>query len=794
MTFNEIIQELAEALTAEIAAAQSDPARAFDVIDGQYVTKVEEGFLYSFRADTTLPFPADSPLKVWVTEEDILNGRIVGQEEFEILLAVDEHMGDFVARAKVSSESWFIHQALRAHLLDMIEVPPRSPDIASALVGLKQLPTGQRDDVALATVEALKQLGNAALLPNVAQFRAIASCAGSKLHFVWGPPGTGKTTCLAQVARGLAACHEKILVLSHSNAAVDAAMLKIADLFYGTDDLADGKILRVGTPHLKEARMREEILPEGIIKRHHPAVSQEKENLEHAIKHLIRQLKQEDKSQRRSELSQQLAIARAALLSNKVKRREITKQLIADANIIGATVSRLAVNADVWGWAPDAVITDEVSMVNFPSVFAASTLANKRLLIFGDFRQLPPIALSNHALSDKWLARDAFDIAGVKAQIESGKDDPRVTLLYEQHRMAQPIQDVVNSLAYGGKLTGAPGLQEKLRPLAELGPWPGDHLILLDTSDIGSACLIEAKPGSYSRTNPMHSLVTAAGAFNIAASGSRSIGIISPYKAQARLINKIIRGLALSESVSVATVHRYQGAERDAIIMDLTDSLPEKRASRLTGVDVDLALRLLNVGISRAKGKLLIIANVDFVEGYHPGRSPARRLVALCRQHGKVVRLTAESLSQALGCAPVRWFSNWQECQDVLAEDLRSCNQSAAINFYEGYPISPALLRAITEVSQEGIPLTVFAPYEIGKQFESTAVDVRLLTCPGGFFALINEAIGYIGGLQPQGVVGRIANAATVESQSEILLAVQAILPALRAETEAAISDICGHE
>jgi hypothetical protein len=793
MDFKEIVQELAAALKAEVTAAQNDPGRAFSVSDGQLIAAVEDGFLYSFRAETHLPIPADSPLKVWINREEVLNGQLVGQEEFEILLTVEQDIGESVPAAKISSEPWFIHLTLRENLLAMIQKPPPSPEISAAAAGLVTLPTLASDDAVAPTVEALRKSGLPGLLPNSAQCQAISNCAGSRLHFVWGPPGTGKTTCLAQVARGLVIQGERVMVLSHSNAAVDVAMLRIADAFSGQGLLSDGKILRVGIPQLEEARKREEMLPEAVLRRRHPEIVRQKESLELAIKQLIRQLKQKSSKQSRAALLKDLEAARAELGMIKTKLAEIRKKLIAGAQVIGATASRLAIDGHVWGWNPDAVIFDEVSMVGFPYVFAAAALTAGRLLLFGDFRQLPPIALSNHRLAERWLARDSFEIAGVKARIEAGRDEPRVTLLEEQHRMAEPIQNVVSSLAYDGKLKSAPGLQARAAALADICPWAGDHIVLLDTSETGCACLLDPRPGSFSRTNPLHSLIAAAAAARFSAFGVRSIGIISPYKAQAKLINNAINGLGLNKSVSVATVHRFQGAERDAIIIDLVDSLPEKRASRLTGSDIELALRLLNVGISRARGKLLIIADLDFVEGYHSGRSPARRLLALCRRHGNLVRLSAQALSQFLGSSPVGWYGSWQDCQDALCQDISSCRNSVSINFYEGYPAHAPLIAALCQASMAGVAVTAFAPYDVAAQLENAPVDVRLLTRPGGFFALLDGAVGYVGGLNPNGLVARIANETIVECQGELLLAAQAVLPPPSAEREAGLSEICGY-
>ena len=72
---------------------------------------------------------------------------------------------------------------------------------------------------------------------------------------------------------------------------------------------------------------------------------------------------------------------------------------------------------------------------------------------------------------------------------------------------------------------------------------------------------------------------------------SESIGIITPYRAQAEAINK---------TVGASTVHKYQGRECDTIIMSMVDNYPTEFSDDAN---------LLNVAISRAKTKLCLVTN-----------------------------------------------------------------------------------------------------------------------------------------------------------------------------------------
>jgi len=81
---------------------------------------------------------------------------------------------------------------------------------------------------------------------NASQIRAVQLCRDSSTAFVWGPPGTGKTTTLAYIVTELLKTGYRVLVTSTTNAAVDQALAKLADLPEAQNYFAEGQIVRVG--------------------------------------------------------------------------------------------------------------------------------------------------------------------------------------------------------------------------------------------------------------------------------------------------------------------------------------------------------------------------------------------------------------------------------------------------------------------------------------------------------------------------------------------------------------------
>src|SRR5262249_30461024 len=97
-----------------------------------------------------------------------------------------------------------------------------------------------------------------------------------------------------------------------------------------------------------------------------------------------------------------------------------------------------------------------------------------------------------------------------------------------------------------------------------------------------------------------------------------------------------------------ATVHSFQGSERAAMLIDLTDSIGAKLGRFLEATHLQSeGARLLNVAISRARHHCVLVANFEYLHRQAPAGGFTRRLLEYFKEHGEA--LASESLLPVAG-------------------------------------------------------------------------------------------------------------------------------------------------
>ncbi len=506
---------------------------------------------------------------------------------------------------------------------------------------------------------------------NDSQRAAVQLCRESSVALVWGPPGTGKTTTLARIVAELTAEGKRVLVASTTNAALDQALARIV----ATEPAAatDGSVVRVGR---SDAPTFGALLSD-VVRRRNEALAREVEALGRKVGDaaaLVERTREiaarieppaaqqslfgpaeaapavlglsriappgvaasferaayQDKrafaDRRARRFDRLLGLLRQRLSATRDRLREGEVEVLARARVVLATLSQVYLSQVFLETGFDVVVVDEASMAVLPTLFFAACLGKERVVVVGDPRQLPPIVAAESSVARRTMARNIFDVRRENAE---GRDRS-VALLDTQYRMHPEIGGLVSDLFYDGRIRNAESTRERAA-LAGSAPYPGEALVLVDTAS-RTTCERDARTGS--RLNRMTAELCVEFARGAAEMDGRSVAIITPYVAQSRLIRRLLAGKDLAAgSVECSTIHKFQGQERDIVIIDLVDTAPMRPGRLLSDGASSAALQLLNVSISRARGKLIVVADVPYFERHDP-RSTVASLLQRLRSRG----------------------------------------------------------------------------------------------------------------------------------------------------------------
>ena len=307
-------------------------------------------------------------------------------------------------------------------------------------------------------------------------------------------------------------------------------------------------------------------------------------------------------------------------------------KVLEDATIIGATCTKAYLSQKDIGYF-DLVILDEASMIIRPVVWFSAGLARERVVISGDFRQIPTIVPTEQQALFDVLSPDPFT-----ATNRNRGDAPGLTMLSEQFRMRKEICRLIAEPMYGGNLFTS---SERKIPDGLPPPEPFDNpLTLVDTSDLMP---FESKNQFGSRFNLLHALLARNLAWYFHDQGvvtsNNDLGICTPYNAESRFIRTLLEGESLAEIVHAGTVHRLQGDERRIVLVDIPESVGGGRIGQFVQGEPPEheGARLMNVAVSRAQEYLLILANLSHLDEKLPSKSLMRHILFQMQQHGSVV-------------------------------------------------------------------------------------------------------------------------------------------------------------
>lgn len=582
------------AVYQEIKFLKTKGERRYKLTDGKEVSIAGNKYIYSFESEDELNLLPDTDIRINDCKD--FNGKVISCEDNTIMFSSEKLNKNMLKGILISYNNWFIMEQLDKRLYELSKNYNRI---------VKQLVCGNTEIT-----------GNSNL--QFGQEKAIEMACNNPITYIWGPPGTGKTYTLANIVVKLLSQGKRVLMLSHSNVSVDGAIIEVENHLSNYDT---GEIIRYGYPKDKSLLNSENLLnsynlalrKNAKLKDKQKDLLEEKAELNNKIEIYndiingkIKAIKNyEDVNEKLYITNKCITYIQTELNGIRARIKTDEEEIVKSAKFVATTLSKAICDSVIFSQKFDAVIIDEVSMAYTPQVIFASNLAKEHFCCIGDFNQLSPIVQNEDKRNI--LHSDIFEYCG---------DLNNMVILNEQRRMHKDIAKFIGSNMYFDLLESHESTENRNK-ITECEPFADNPITYVDIHSLKSA----AKLAGYSHYNIISLLVTVKIAQKAIKKNDYTVGIITPYSEQAKLLNATLRVL-LSEDekdrVTCATVHQFQGSQRDIIIYDAVDAKgqithPGFLLTASNKENNNASNRLFNVAMTRAKGKFIVVADKEFI-------------------------------------------------------------------------------------------------------------------------------------------------------------------------------------
>ena len=550
------------------------------LFDGKFEYEEKDGWVYSFTLNKELGIPDSTPVCVYSDTSTTTSGSVVYSEGYEIVLKVQKQLN---LKSKIEFTS-SVYELLKVLIEKLDEMNYANPLVNSLIKGKSFCMAGR---------------------PMLGQTTAISMALQNPITIIWGPPGTGKTHTLAEIALKFYEQGKSVLIVSQSNIAVDNAMLKIKQ-FVKKRKLAnsiEGKIFRAGYSKIKEVFSIADENDFYINARQYV----EKNNPEriNELKVLTNLRDKETIPAKKKEITDKIREIRSFIHSKG-------EELIYKAKILGTTISKATVDNSISDRKFDVVLFDEASMAYVPQIVYACSLSREHFICIGDFRQLPPIVQCN---DENILNKDIFDFLGIY-EAPRTSNHKWLVMLDEQRRMHPKISGFVKEKVYSNLLRDHPDTYIDRQDIVDKGPIKGYPLAYFDIDQFCCSAQSKEVGKTHSHFNFISAYISVLIALQAKKSHQETVAIISPYKNQVNLIKSILLDLHVGQDQGVhcSTIHQFQGRECNVIIFDTVDAYPMNSIGKMLRQG-DSSMRLINVAMTRAEGKFILVGSKSLAKG-----------------------------------------------------------------------------------------------------------------------------------------------------------------------------------
>jgi RecA/RadA recombinase len=237
---------LQEGVVAEVEALEKEGStQTYELFSGRVLEALEPSqAVYQFVMADGLRAPEEATGRLKVGQEEF-DASVVSQEADRVLLQLTGHapLPIAIARGILTVDDTALLKKLAEVLKELAASPSAIGPHAVGAFHPSAVETGSHSLPELAGTWSVTDEQRVVLEHGL----------GSEITYVWGPPGTGKTFVIAHLVAALMDIGERVLVTSHTNAAVDASLyaaVQTDEAVHGPlahhEAFSEGRVLRLG--------------------------------------------------------------------------------------------------------------------------------------------------------------------------------------------------------------------------------------------------------------------------------------------------------------------------------------------------------------------------------------------------------------------------------------------------------------------------------------------------------------------------------------------------------------------
>jgi hypothetical protein len=274
----------------------------------------------------------------------------------------------------------------------------------------------------------------------------------------------------------------------------------------------------------------------------------------------------------------------------------------------------------------DLLVLDEASQMGLPEAMMAALpmTQDAPLIVVGDHRQMPPIVKHDWDTEGRRTFHEYQVYESLFDTLRSLPQPPPMIRYAESFRLHSAMAEFLREEVY--RHDGI-AYHSKRRDVLPAHPIEDDLIAAVLHPDYPLVVLVHDEASSQVR-NPFEQaliepiLRTLADPVRYGLDPETGMGVVVPHRAQRAALQQALPELSVLDPTSglprrsaIDTVERFQGGERSVIVVGATES---DRAYLLASSDFLLDPRRLNVALSRAKRKMVLVASKTLFSVFSP--------------------------------------------------------------------------------------------------------------------------------------------------------------------------------